>query len=66
LVGGFYIVDVPSLADAVKWALRCPIGFGSDDVLTIHPMTGASDIPPEYLERINKAAPNWSKAFRRE
>ena len=57
LVGGFYLIDVDSLDEAISWALRCPTGFGSDDVLTIHPMTGEADIPPRYMEIIRQVAP---------
>jgi hypothetical protein len=64
LVGGFYLIEVSSLEEAVQWALRCPVGLGTADVLTIHPMTEPSDIPPQYLEMIRKAAPTWSEAFR--
>lgn len=64
LIGGFYLIDVASLEEAVQWALRCPVGMGAADVLTIHPMTEPSDIPPQYLEMIRKAAPTWSEAFR--
>ena len=63
LVGGFYLIEVKSLAEAIAWAMRCPVGLGFDDVLTIHQMTEASDIPPEYLELIKKAAPTWSATF---
>jgi hypothetical protein len=66
LIGGFYLIDVPSLEDAVQWALRCPVGLGSADILTIHPMTEPADIPPRYLEMIREAAPTWSEAFRGE
>ena len=64
LVGGFYLIEVGSLEEAIGWALRCPVGLGFDDVLTIHPMTEPSDIPPKYLELIRKWAPTWSTAFR--
>jgi len=64
LVGGFYLIDVASLDEAVRWALRCPVGLDTADALTIHPMTEPSDIPPKYLELIRKAAPRWSEAFR--
>jgi hypothetical protein len=64
LIGGFYLVEVPSLDEAIRWALRCPVGLGAADVLTIHPMTEPTDIPPKYLEIIRKAAPTWSAAFR--
>lgn len=63
LVGGFYLVDVASLEEAVAWAMRCPVGLGSADVLTIHPMTEASDLPPEMVKLIEEAAPAWSATW---
>jgi hypothetical protein len=62
LVGGFYIIDVKSLDEAIQWALRAPCGWGTDDVLEIRQLTGAGDIPPELLEIIRSAAPTWSAA----
>jgi hypothetical protein len=62
LVGGFYIIDVPSLDEAIAWALRAPSGMGSDDVLEIRQLTGAADLPPEILKLIDAAAPTWSKS----
>jgi hypothetical protein len=63
LVGGFYIIDVPSLAEAKAWALRCPTGLGSDDVLEIRQLTGAEDIPPEILAVARRVAPTWTATF---
>ena len=63
LVGGFYIVDVPSLDDATGWALRCPSGLGFDDVLEIRPLTGTSDLPSEIVELIRRTAPEWTAAL---
>jgi len=60
LVGGFYIIEVKSLDEAIQWALRAPSGLGTDDVLEIRQLTGASDLPPELLEIIRSAAPTWS------
>jgi hypothetical protein len=60
LVGGFYLIEVSSLDEAVQWALRAPSGFGSDDVLEIRQLTGAADLPPEILQLIAEAAPTWS------
>jgi len=60
LVGGFYIIDVKSLDEAIQWALRAPSGMGADDVLEIRQLTGAGDIPPELLQIIHAAAPTWS------
>jgi hypothetical protein len=63
LVGGFYLIEVESLDEAIAWALKSPTGLGSDDLLTIHPMTNASDLPPEVLKIIREAAPTWSASF---
>jgi hypothetical protein len=60
LVGGFYLIEVDSLEEAIQWALRAPSGFGSDDVLEIRQLTGAEDLPPELLKLIAEAAPTWS------
>ena len=60
LVGGFYIVDVASLEEAISWALRAPSGLGSDDILEVRQLTGAGDIPPHVLDIIRTAAPTWS------
>jgi hypothetical protein len=63
LVGGFYLIEVASLEEAIAWALRCPTGLGTDDVLTVLPMTNADDLPAEVLRAIQAAAPTWSAAW---
>ncbi|HXI60945.1 MAG TPA: YciI family protein [Polyangia bacterium] len=63
LVGGFYIVDVKSLDEAISWALRCPSGLGFDDVLEIRPLTSEADLPPKLVEMIRTAAPAWSASW---
>lgn len=60
LVGGFYLIEVGSLDEAIQWALRAPCGFGSDDILEIRQLTGSGDLPPEILRLIAEAAPTWS------
>lgn len=60
LVGGFYLVEVSSLEEAIQWALRAPSGFGADDILEVRQLTGAGDLPPEILQLIAEAAPTWS------
>jgi hypothetical protein len=60
LVGGFYLIEVRSLDEAIQWALRAPSGFGADDVLEIRQLTGSQDLPPEILQLIMEAAPTWS------
>jgi hypothetical protein len=63
LIGGLYLIEVKSLEEAIDWALRCPTGLGSVDLLTIHQMTEASDLPPEFLKIIEEAAPTWSASW---
>jgi hypothetical protein len=63
LVGGFYIIDVKSLDEAIQWALRAPSGLGTDDILEIRQLTGAGDLPPEILKLIASAAPTWSASM---
>lgn len=63
LVGGFYLIKVDSLEEAVSWALRCPTGSGIDDVLSIHAMTDEGDVPPEVLATIREVAPSWSATW---
>jgi hypothetical protein len=63
LVGGFYVIDVPTLDDAKAWALRCPVGMASADVLEIRQLTGAEDIPAPFLELAKRAAPTWTASL---
>ena len=60
LIGGFYIVEVASLDEAISWALRCPVGLGSANVLEIRPLTEMTDIPPALLELSARVAPAWT------
>jgi hypothetical protein len=66
LVGGFYILEVPSLDEAIAWALRAPTGLGFDDVMEIRPLTSEEDVPPNLLELVKKAAPTWSATFQKK
>lgn len=37
-LGGYYLIDVPSLAEAISWAERCPAAkYGSIDVRPLMP-----------------------------
>jgi hypothetical protein len=63
LVGGFYVIDVPSLEEAKGWALRCPTGLGSDDILEIRQLTGSEDIPQRLLDIATAVAPSWTASF---
>ena len=65
LVGGFYVIDVKTKEEAVAWALRCPVGMASADVLEVHQLTGEGDIPPELMKRVEAVAPTWLKTLRK-
>lgn len=60
---GFYLIQVKSMQEAIDWAMRYPGGMGNDDVIEIRPLTGPSDIPAEFVEKIRKFAPSWSASF---
>jgi len=60
LIGGFYLIEVKSKEEAIEWARRCPVGFGGDEVLEIHQMTGLADLPQRLREIIADVAPTWS------
>lgn len=60
LVGGFYIIEVASLDEAIGWALRAPCGLGTDDILEVRQLTGSDDLPADLLQLIEEAAPTWS------
>ncbi|HEY0963328.1 MAG TPA: YciI family protein [Pseudomonadales bacterium] len=66
LVGGFYILEVPTLQHAIDWMLKAPSGMGFDDVFDIRPLTGAGDLPDFITDLIAKAAPEWSANFLKE
>jgi hypothetical protein len=63
LLGGFWIIEVPSLEEATAWAARCPTGLGFDEVLDIRPLTDATDLPPRMLEIIRESAPTWAATW---
>jgi hypothetical protein len=44
-VGGYWLIDVPSKEEAVRWASRCPAAAG--DVIEIRQVFERSDFPPE-------------------
>jgi hypothetical protein len=63
LIGGFYVIEVPTLQDAMDWAARAPVGMGFDDVMEVRPLTGMDDIPTELHALIASAAPTWSASL---
>ena len=63
LVGGFYVIDVPSLEEAKAWAMRCPVGMASAEILEIRQLTGAEDLPQAILDLAASVAPTWTATF---
>ena len=45
IVGGYWIIDVKSKAEAVEWASRCPLGEG--DVVEVRQVFEMSDFPDD-------------------
>lgn len=66
LLGGFYIIEVPTLEDAKAWAMRCPVGMASADVLEVRQLTAAEDIPAAYLDLAASVAPTWTASFKKK
>ena len=60
VLGGYWMIQVESLDEAIAWALRCPLGLGTDNVLDIRPLTEMTDIPPDLLALSRKVAPAWT------
>lgn len=59
VVGGYWIIDVASRAEAIAWASRCPIGPGNTiEVRQVFEMT---DFPPE----LRKAAEGFEDPRKR-
>jgi len=52
VIGGYWIIDVPSKKDAVDWALKCPAANG--DVIEIRRIFEMEDFP----EDVRKVADN--------
>ncbi len=66
LVAGFWMIDVKSKAEAIEWAMRCPIVPGKDEVLEIRQLTGEGDLPKELVDLIRRCAPTWSASWTEE
>jgi hypothetical protein len=65
LLGGLYVLEVASEEEAIRWALRHPVGLGTDDVLEIRRLTALADLPPRVRELIAASAPTWSTSVER-
>jgi hypothetical protein len=45
VLGGYWLIDVPSREDAIAWAMRCPAG--ENEIIEIRQVQEVSDFPPE-------------------
>ncbi len=48
LLGGYWIIDVKSRAEAVEWASRCPAKDG--DIIEVRQIFEMSDFPPDVQD----------------
>ena len=53
VVGGYWMIQVASKAEAVDWAKRCPAQEG--DIIEIRQVFEMSDFPPETQEKYDPA-----------
>ncbi|MGA0600174.1 YciI family protein [Caulobacter sp. KR2-114] len=59
VLGGYWMIDVPSRADAIAWACRCPAS--ENEVIEIRQVQEMSDFP----EDVQKAAEGFAEMQRR-
>ena len=50
-IGGYWLLQVKSKAEALEWASRCPAQEG--DVIELRQVQDLSDFPPENLPKIS-------------
>ena len=55
VLGGYWMIDVKSKAEAVEWASRCPAS--ENEVIEVRQVQEMSDFPPE----VQKAAAGFSE-----
>jgi hypothetical protein len=55
-IGGYWLIQVKSKAEALEWASRCPAQDG--DVIELRQVHDMSDFPPEDLPKISPELEN--------
>lgn len=60
VVGGYWLIDVPSLADAVDWASQCPAS--TEETIEIRRVMEAEEFAPD----VQAALDGWSQMQRRD
>jgi hypothetical protein len=48
VIGGYWMIEVPSLADAIAWAKKCPAS--SNEVIEIRQVQEMADFPADVQE----------------
>jgi len=56
VLGGFWIIDVPSRAAAIEWATRCP--GGENEVIEVRQIQEVEDYPAEVQALTAEAFPS--------
>ena len=55
LLGGYWMIQVKSKAEAVEWAKRCPAG--ENEMIEVRQVQDMSDFPPEIKDAIGDFSP---------
>jgi hypothetical protein len=55
LVAGYWVIDVPSLDDAIAWMKRCPNPMSDDSELEIRPYVEMSDFGEAFTQEMQDA-----------
>ena len=58
VLGGYWMIDVPSKADAIEWARRCPMG--DDEIIEVRQVHEVDD----YTDDVRKAAEGFDNLRR--
>lgn len=53
VLGGYWMIDVGSLAEAIEWARRCPAG--PDDIIDIRQVQEMTDFSPKVRAAVTDA-----------
>ena len=62
VLGGYWMIDVASLAEAIAWAKRCPAG--SNEIIEIRQVQEMADFPTDVQEAARGFAELQGKAAR--
>jgi hypothetical protein len=64
VLGGYWMIEVKSKAEAVEWASRCPAS--ENEVIEVRQVQEMSDFPPDVREAAAGFAEMQAKARKRE